>query len=227
MSNFHTKTHTCSEYYYYYLGPQVQDCNNDFSNISSENNTCLHTLSLSLTKHNFHEISISSYHKPMEISVDGVLKARQFPFIFSFFILLLFLLISFLFLSDTQSQIPVRYDLTTPETSFIIKSSTTPPTPTPTVSQPPPSSFNTVVTGVSENATTEVADLKWTKCTGPVAFDYIPCLDNFKVMKKLKGKRRMERKERHCPQPSPRCLIPLPKGYKIPVLWPMSRDRVR
>lgn len=146
----------------------------------------------------------------MEISVDGVLKARKFPFIFSFFILLIFLLVSFLFLSGSQSQIPVRYDLATPQPSIMIKSHTSPPS-----------------AAVTENATTEVADLKWRKCTGPVAVDYIPCLDNFKVMKKLKGKRRMERKERHCPQPSPRCLIPLPKGYKMPLLWPKSRDRVR
>lgn len=161
----------------------------------------------------------------MEISVDGVLKARKFPFILSFFILLLFLLVSFLFLSNTQSQIPVRYDLATPQPSIMIPSSTSPPPEA--VSLPLPSLNNTVVTGFTENDSTEVADLKWNKCTGPVAVDYIPCLDNFKVMKKLKGKRRMERKERHCPQPSPRCLVPLPEGYKIPVSWPQSRDRVR
>lgn len=55
--------------------------------------------------------------------------------------------------------------------------------------------------------------------------DYIPCLDNWEAVKNLK---KLERKERHCPKPSPpRCLVPLPKGYKIPVLWPKSRDMVR
>lgn len=162
----------------------------------------------------------------MEISVDGVLKARKFPFIFSFFILLLFIVVSFLFLSDSESQIPVRYDLATPQPSIIIKPSTSATSPLPEA--PIDSSIPSVaVTGVSGNATTQVADLKWSKCIGPVAVDYIPCLDNFKAMKKLKGQRRMERKERHCPQPNPRCLIPLPTGYKIPVSWPKSRDRVR
>lgn len=161
----------------------------------------------------------------MEISVDGVLKARKFPFIFSFFILLLFIVVSFLFLSDSESQIPVRYDLATPQPSIIIKPSTSATSPLPEA--PIDSSIPSVaVTGVSGNATTQVADLKWSKCIGPVAVDYIPCLDNFKAMKKLKGQRRMERKERHCPQPNPRCLIPLPTGYKIPVSWPKSRDRV-
>ncbi|KAL0402945.1 UNVERIFIED_CONTAM: putative methyltransferase PMT23 [Sesamum radiatum] len=36
----------------------------------------------------------------------------------------------------------------------------------------------------------------------------------------------MEHRERHCPDPSPRCLVPLPEGYKIPVLWPKSRDMI-
>ncbi|KAF9596685.1 hypothetical protein IFM89_012884 [Coptis chinensis] len=36
----------------------------------------------------------------------------------------------------------------------------------------------------------------------------------------------MEHRERHCPKPSPRCLVPLPVGYKLPVPWPKSRDMI-
>ena len=69
--------------------------------------------------------------------------------------------------------------------------------------------------------------VQWELCDGPTAVDYIPCLDNFIVIKALKERRHMERRERHCPRTSPRCLVPLPKGYKIPVPWPKSRDMVR
>lgn len=70
-------------------------------------------------------------------------------------------------------------------------------------------------------------DINWELCKGPLAVDYIPCLDNFKAIKALKSRRHMEHRERHCPDPSPRCLIPLPVGYKMPVPWPKSRDMVR
>jgi hypothetical protein len=53
-------------------------------------------------------------------------------------------------------------------------------------------------------------DLNWKLCKGAVAVDYIPCLDNFKAIKALKSRRHMEHRERHCPDPSPRCLVPLP-----------------
>lgn len=64
-------------------------------------------------------------------------------------------------------------------------------------------------------------------CTGPMAVDYIPCLDNVEAIKKLPSIRHMEHRERHCPSPSPRCLVPLSIGYKLPVPWPKSRDMVR
>ncbi|XP_015877447.2 probable methyltransferase PMT23 [Ziziphus jujuba] len=69
-------------------------------------------------------------------------------------------------------------------------------------------------------------DINWELCKGPLAVDYIPCLDNFKAIKALKSRRHMEHRERHCPDPSPRCLIPLPVGYKMPVPWPKSRDMI-
>lgn len=73
----------------------------------------------------------------------------------------------------------------------------------------------------------DLMNLKWQVCKGPVAVDYIPCLDNMKAIKALTSRKHMEHRERHCPTPSPRCLVPLPKGYKIPIVWPQSRDMVR
>ncbi|KAI5346619.1 PREDICTED: probable methyltransferase [Prunus dulcis] len=77
---------------------------------------------------------------------------------------------------------------------------------------------------VSDGATIVSVTLNWELCTGWGAVDYIPCLDNFKVIRALKTRRHMERRERHCPEQSPRCLPPLPKGYKVPVPWPKSKD---
>ncbi|XWS74774.1 hypothetical protein CRYUN_Cryun01aG0026100 [Craigia yunnanensis] len=36
----------------------------------------------------------------------------------------------------------------------------------------------------------------------------------------------MEHRERHCPSPNSRCLVPLPSGYNVPVQWPKSRDMI-
>ncbi|KOM24827.1 hypothetical protein LR48_Vigan2569s000100 [Vigna angularis] len=56
--------------------------------------------------------------------------------------------------------------------------------------------------------------------------DFVPCLDNEEVLKKLEGSVRGEKYERHCPQEGMglNCLVPPPKGYRRPVLWPKSRD---
>ncbi|CAN1325721.1 Probable methyltransferase PMT23 [Linum perenne] len=54
-------------------------------------------------------------------------------------------------------------------------------------------------------------DITWRICDGVLAVDYIPCLDNYREIKRL---------------PSARCLIPLPTGYKLPLLWPQSRDMI-
>ena len=60
--------------------------------------------------------------------------------------------------------------------------------------------------------------------------DFIPCLDNEKAIKALKGRKHYEHRERHCPAKGDPafldCLLPLPKGYKYHVPWPESRDSV-
>ncbi|KAF3773863.1 putative methyltransferase [Nymphaea thermarum] len=68
--------------------------------------------------------------------------------------------------------------------------------------------------------------MDWRVCGGKVAADYIPCLDNYRAIKRLKSRRHMEHRERHCPNPSLRCLVRLPKGYRVPVPWPRSRDMI-
>ncbi|MCO5554911.1 hypothetical protein L7F22_008449 [Adiantum nelumboides] len=54
--------------------------------------------------------------------------------------------------------------------------------------------------------------------------DLTPCTDPWRWRKY--DSHRMAFRERHCPPPSERldCLVPPPEGYKVPVLWPRSRD---
>lgn len=66
----------------------------------------------------------------------------------------------------------------------------------------------------------------WALCNDRTGPDFIPCLDNEKAVKKLKTTRHFEHRERHCPEEGPTCLVPLPKGYKRPITWPGSRDKV-
>ncbi|KAG8078360.1 hypothetical protein GUJ93_ZPchr0007g3626 [Zizania palustris] len=91
---------------------------------------------------------------------------------------------------------------------------------------------NETITGVSAggDGAAGVAVPSWEVCEvgmGVVAADYIPCLDNVKAIKALKSIRHMEHRERHCPTaPRPRCLVPLPAGYRSPLPWPRSRDMI-
>ncbi|KAG9445687.1 hypothetical protein H6P81_011815 [Aristolochia fimbriata] len=60
--------------------------------------------------------------------------------------------------------------------------------------------------------------------------ELIPCLDrNLHYQLRLKlDLSLMEHYERHCPPAERRfnCLIPPPRGYKVPIKWPKSRDQV-
>jgi len=66
----------------------------------------------------------------------------------------------------------------------------------------------------------------WKLCNSSASTDYIPCLDNVKAIKKLRSTKHYEHRERHCPEEPPTCLVPLPEGYKRPIEWPKSRDKV-
>ncbi|CAN6176806.1 unnamed protein product [Urochloa humidicola] len=69
---------------------------------------------------------------------------------------------------------------------------------------------------------------EWRVCNVKAGADYIPCLDNEKAVKKLRPEnfRRYEHRERHCPDEGPTCLVALPGGYRRPIEWPKSRDRI-
>ncbi|CAN6821710.1 unnamed protein product [Brassica oleracea] len=69
-------------------------------------------------------------------------------------------------------------------------------------------------------------DFKWTLCNTTAGPDYIPCLDNVQAIKSLKTTKHYEHRERHCPDTPPTCLVPLPEGYKRPIEWPKSREKI-
>ncbi|XP_078181480.1 putative methyltransferase PMT23 [Carex rostrata] len=99
-------------------------------------------------------------------------------------------------------------------------------------SLPTPPPVQSTIGPVSKEEEREENDkfnFQWELCTvgkGVQAADYVPCLDNIKAIKALQSRRHMEHRERHCPSPPPRCLVPLPRGYMDPVLWPRSRDMI-
>ncbi|RRT78231.1 hypothetical protein GW17_00033597 [Ensete ventricosum] len=66
----------------------------------------------------------------------------------------------------------------------------------------------------------------WKLCNTTARADYIPCLDNVAAIKKLRSTKHYEHRERHCPEQAPTCLVPLPDGYKQPIEWPRSREKV-
>ncbi|KAL4332068.1 hypothetical protein GQ457_07G022700 [Hibiscus cannabinus] len=72
----------------------------------------------------------------------------------------------------------------------------------------------------------ENSDLRWKLCKTTAGPDYIPCLDNWKVIRKLPSTKHYEHRERHCPDEAPTCLVPLPEGYKRSIKWPKSRDKI-
>ncbi|XVE95578.1 hypothetical protein REPUB_Repub02eG0110700 [Reevesia pubescens] len=68
--------------------------------------------------------------------------------------------------------------------------------------------------------------LHWKLCKSTAGPDYIPCLDNWQVIRKLPSTKHFEHRERHCPNEAPTCLVPLPEGYKRSIKWPKSRDKI-
>ncbi|GER35271.1 S-adenosyl-L-methionine-dependentmethyltransferases superfamily protein [Striga asiatica] len=66
----------------------------------------------------------------------------------------------------------------------------------------------------------------WKVCKTTAGTDYIPCLDNLEAIKKLPSTKHYEHRERHCPEHSPTCLVPLPEGYRRSIEWPKSREQI-
>ncbi|PKA55326.1 putative methyltransferase PMT23 [Apostasia shenzhenica] len=155
---------------------------------------------------------------------------RRNAFIVTLAFLLLSLLAILLFITDSSN----------PLSSLYLSSSKDFEPSNPTSSPPPPGAADAVPPlddvggGKTEEEdegeeATEEFGMQWEICKKGKGFevvDYIPCLDNVEAIKSLKSRRRMEHRERHCPKPNPRCLVPLPRGYKIPVPWPWSRDMI-
>ncbi|CAK9138490.1 unnamed protein product [Ilex paraguariensis] len=58
--------------------------------------------------------------------------------------------------------------------------------------------------------------------------DNIPCLDNVEAISQLNSTDKGENYERHCHKKGREldCLVPRPKGYKLHIPWPKSRDEV-
>ncbi|KAL2668514.1 hypothetical protein AAZV13_01G133200 [Glycine max] len=79
---------------------------------------------------------------------------------------------------------------------------------------------------VESNSDEKLEDHTWYLCNVTAGADYIPCLDNEKALKQLRSTKHYEHRERHCPEDPPTCLVPIPKGYKTPIEWPSSRDKI-
>ncbi|KAJ4720120.1 S-adenosyl-L-methionine-dependent methyltransferases superfamily protein [Melia azedarach] len=171
-------------------------------------------------------------------------KERKYPFIFALAILLLTVVVFVLTSTDTtttSAATVISYFQPRPTTS---RNATVSPNTTTTsfankVNHTKNTSSFTSKTdenitnhNITNNSNINDVDevsldlIKWEICKLPFAVDYIPCLDNWEAIKQLKSRRHMEHRERHCPSPSPRCLVPLPYGYKLPVPWPKSRDMI-
>ncbi|KAF0888182.1 hypothetical protein E2562_010870 [Oryza meyeriana var. granulata] len=83
-----------------------------------------------------------------------------------------------------------------------------------------------VAGGETAAAAAEEETHEWKLCNVIAGADYIPCLDNEAAIKKLKSTKHYEHRERHCPAAAPTCLVPLPAGYRRPIPWPYSRDKI-
>ncbi|PIA28493.1 hypothetical protein AQUCO_06900042v1 [Aquilegia coerulea] len=77
-----------------------------------------------------------------------------------------------------------------------------------------------------QSSTTNQGGYKWKVCNVTAGPDYIPCLDNWQAIRKLHSTKHYEHRERHCPDESPTCLVSLPEGYRQPIEWPTSREKI-
>lgn len=171
------------------------------------------------------------------IEIETLLKDRKYPFIFTFFALLISVMI--LLFANTTTTITVDPIGFYPDIIKVQQQQQQPldhPPPPPLADsikhhqEPPPKKRVELIQWEKtfrNNSVSVDLNLNWKLCKGVIAVDYIPCLDNLKAIKALKSRRHMEHRERHCPHSISRCLLPLPKGYKLPVAWPKSRDMVR
>ncbi|XP_004491015.1 probable methyltransferase PMT23 [Cicer arietinum] len=146
----------------------------------------------------------------MSIPVEGFFKQKKYPFILTLFLLLISLTL-FLITTNTTTNPLVFYSN--------LKH------------QKLPSNSNIINITISKEEEVlprgnDVSVIDWKLCKDSVTVDYIPCLDNYKAIMALKSRRHMEHRERHCPVDGFHCLLTLPKGYKVRLPWPKSRDMI-
>lgn len=152
----------------------------------------------------------------MASSFETLIAERKYPFLFALFVLLL--CVSLLLFTNNRFSSLSLSDLERSQQISLKRAKSPPPIIPYAIENRDPRDYPIPVP----------ADLiDWKVCKFAGAVDYIPCLDNWKAIKDLNSRRHMEHRERHCPNPSLRCLVPLPIGYRIPVPWSKSRDMVR
>ncbi|XP_068329301.1 probable methyltransferase PMT26 [Pyrus communis] len=78
----------------------------------------------------------------------------------------------------------------------------------------------------AQRASDQKTSYNWKVCNSTAGPDFIPCLDNLQAIKSLRSTKHYEHRERHCPEEAPTCLVPLPEGYRRPIEWPTSREKV-
>lgn len=78
----------------------------------------------------------------------------------------------------------------------------------------------------SQKSSKQSTRFNWKLCNVTAGPDYIPCLDNLQAIRNLKTTKHYEHRERQCPEDPPTCLVALPEGYKRPIEWPKSREKV-
>ena len=79
----------------------------------------------------------------------------------------------------------------------------------------------------TQRSSTKQSGYEWKICNVTAGSDYIPCLDNLQAIRSLRSTKHYEHRERHCPEEPPTCLVSLPEGYKRPITWPTSREKVK
>ncbi|GFY82081.1 S-adenosyl-L-methionine-dependent methyltransferases superfamily protein [Actinidia rufa] len=134
----------------------------------------------------------------MAISVQNLIKERKYPFIFSLFLLPVF--VGFLLLIYTESPITFTADFAQSQSK--LKSTCWPP---PSIPNPPISNPGTDT---------------------PPKHDQLPSKGTVDGHKGIEIEEAHEAQREAFPEPSPPCLVPLLRGYKGSVLWPKSRDMI-
>ncbi|KAK3229480.1 hypothetical protein Dsin_001361 [Dipteronia sinensis] len=156
------------------------------------------------------------------MAIENIFKQRKYPFILALSVLLITVAVFVLTTTSNPISSVFFYQQQSPRNGTVSRTANAT---TATTTPSPTQNNNTPDTGVSWSDS-ETDPMKWVLCRWPTAADYIPCLDNNDAIKKLKSRKHMEHRERHCPNPPPRCLVPLPDNYKVPIPWPKSRDTI-